>query len=230
MCSLQYASRPYCDLDQYLPDELPLEETLLYQSSEELIRSFNTNISISSHRVESDSFDPMYDDTEALAALVGDDLFSTNSMSSNSDDMSDYFHERSKVIPHMPVLSTEVQLCGNFPLSPLNENQRSNISSPSSPIYSNRVHSRRFHVFDQTTGRERRPYLHEFIRLLLENDEYSHIIQYIDKKQGIFKLHKPNEIAELWRHAKGRNSDTSKLIFIIQILIINMFFFNRNDV
>jgi len=182
--------------------------------------------------MESEVFIPANDDVEALTALSIDDVFST--MNSDSDDNTDYFHERSTVESHTPNLSSGSQLHATYPLSPSSinpsEKQRSKMSLPSSPLYSEHVDERKFHIVDQVTGRARRPYLHEYIRLLLENDEYSHIIQYVDRKQGIFKLHKPKEIADLWKRVKARNSDNSKLIFIIQNIIINIYsFFFRND-
>jgi hypothetical protein len=227
MCSPLFISQPSWDLGEYLPSELPFEETLAYQSPEGLIRSFKTNTLPPAHRIESEVFNPTNDDIEALSALSIDDLFST--MNSDSDDITDYFHERSTVVPHIPNLSSGSELHVTYPLSPSSinrsENQRRKMSSTSSPLHLECADERKFHIFDQVTGRARRPYLHEFIRLLLENDEYSYIIQYIDRKQGIFKLYKPKEIAELWKRVKGRNSDNSKFIFIIQIMIINIYSF-----
>ncbi|CAF4932534.1 unnamed protein product, partial [Rotaria magnacalcarata] len=63
--------------------------------------------------------------------------------------------------------------------------------------------------YDVLTGRLRRPLLHEFIRLLVEYDEYSDVAEYLDRERGIFKLHKPDEVAELWKCVKGRNSDNN---------------------
>lgn len=65
-------------------------------------------------------------------------------------------------------------------------------------------------IYDPTTARERRPLLYEFIRMLLDKDEYRHIAEYRDRNRGIFKLHAPKEVAKLWQRVKGRNSDTSK--------------------
>ncbi|CAF1336053.1 unnamed protein product [Didymodactylos carnosus] len=61
-------------------------------------------------------------------------------------------------------------------------------------------------VVDSTTKRERRPLLHEFLRRLLNNPEYHHLATYVVPKEGIFKLHKPDDVADLWQYIKGRKS------------------------
>ena len=82
-------------------------------------------------------------------------------------------------------------------------------------------------VYDEKHGRERRPFLHEFIRMLLDNDEYSHIAAYIDRKHGIFKLFSSKEVAQLWKRVKGRNSSSSKSILMKthQWLFLDLSFF-----
>ncbi|CAF1665735.1 unnamed protein product [Rotaria magnacalcarata] len=44
---------------------------------------------------------------------------------------------------------------------------------------------------------------------VLQYDEYSDVAEYLDRERGIFKLHKPDEVAELWKCVKGRNSDNN---------------------
>ncbi|CAF1238618.1 unnamed protein product [Didymodactylos carnosus] len=61
-------------------------------------------------------------------------------------------------------------------------------------------------VVDGTTKRKRRPYLHEFLRRLLDNPKCHDLATYIDPQKGIFKLHKPDTVADLWKYIKGRNS------------------------
>ncbi|CAF0981186.1 unnamed protein product [Didymodactylos carnosus] len=61
-------------------------------------------------------------------------------------------------------------------------------------------------VVDGTTKLKRRPLLHEFLRRLLDNPEYHDLATYVDPQQGIFRLHKPDEVADLWKSVKGRNS------------------------
>ncbi|CAF1413270.1 unnamed protein product [Didymodactylos carnosus] len=62
-------------------------------------------------------------------------------------------------------------------------------------------------VVDGTTKLKRRPLLHEFLRLLLDNPEYHDLATYVDPQKGIFKLHKPNAVADLWQYVKGRSSE-----------------------
>jgi hypothetical protein len=67
-------------------------------------------------------------------------------------------------------------------------------------------------------GKKRRPLLHEFLRMSLDNENYSHIVRYVDKRQGIFKFYDRNKAAELWELVKARNSDMSKFHFIYYYL------------
>ncbi|CAF0802628.1 unnamed protein product [Didymodactylos carnosus] len=60
-------------------------------------------------------------------------------------------------------------------------------------------------VGDEKTKIYRRPYLHEFLRLLLEKPNYRSYASYININEGIFKLHLPSSCAKLWQHVKGRH-------------------------
>jgi hypothetical protein len=210
MCSSQLMFQKSWDLGMYLPSELESEDTLSYQSPEALMSSIDFSQIPVSHRMEPNFFDPLNDDMEASSALSDDEVFSTNNDNFFMNDLASYFQGSSTVIPHTPNLSNKSV---NSPLSPT-PSESNSISSPNSPSCSNRFNTRKFLVFDVTTGRERRPLLHEFIRLLLEYAEYSHIAEYVDRKQGIFKLHKTKDISELWKQVKGRNSDNRKSIFL----------------
>jgi hypothetical protein len=198
MSSSQFLSQPSCDLDIYLPSELDSEESLSYQSPEMLIRLFQINTPSSAHRAETHLFDPLTDDMQALSVLTDEDYSSMSEEDFNTTNVTCYPWEQSTVVPHIP---SELQSNCSFPL----------LSTPNSPSYSNKIDVRRFNFIDEATGRERRPFLYEFIRSLLDHDEFSHIASYVDRKHGVFKLHKPKEIAQLWKQVKGRNSDNSKL-------------------
>lgn len=67
-------------------------------------------------------------------------------------------------------------------------------------------------IMDEASGRSRRPLLHEFLRQLLDNENFSHIATYVDRKRGIFKFQQKKVAAELWQIVKGRNSDTGNYI------------------
>jgi hypothetical protein len=79
------------------------------------------------------------------------------------------------------------------------------------------------------SGRKRRPLLHEFLRQLLDNRRYSSIATYVNKSQGIFKIHRRDVAASLWKHVKGRNSDSGNFLCVYYSLK-TISFFCRNDV
>jgi hypothetical protein len=216
MCSSTFISQPSWDLDMYLPSELDCEDAASYQSPEMLLRLFNIDTPSSAHRAGSQLFDPLSNDLEALSVLTDEDFASIDNTIYGMNNAIDYPWKQSTVVPHV---SSELNSSFNFSLSPSSNDtcarQQGNLSPPSSP--SCVINTKKFYVIEEATGRERRPFLYEFIRLVLENDEYSHIASYVDRKQGIFKLHKPKEIAQFWKQVKGRNSDNSKLISLKKI-------------
>ena len=67
-------------------------------------------------------------------------------------------------------------------------------------------------LIEDGTGKKRRPLLHEFLRRLVENEDYSHIAAYVNRKQGIFKIFDRKTAAALWQTVKGRNSDCGKFL------------------
>ena len=71
------------------------------------------------------------------------------------------------------------------------------------------IHIDEWLVMDNN-NRRRRPLLHEFLRQLLDNPNYSDIAEYVDKDKGIFKFYQRRTAAELWQSVKQRNSDSSK--------------------
>ncbi len=187
----QFVSQQSDDLSMYLPNAVALEDELFCLSVDALTHSIDFNCSYSAHRTDPDIFNPFEDDMEAVSVLNMDEFYDKN-------DLNIYLHEPSRVIPHIPRDSS--------PMSTIS----SHMSPPSSPLKSKSSNLKDFLVYDEVTGRERRPLLHEFIRLILEQDEYSYMAEYVDRKQGIFKLHRPKDVSELWKHVKGRNSDNSK--------------------
>jgi hypothetical protein len=220
------------DLGVYLPSQISIQEILAYESSDVLIRSIHIETLPSAHRYEFEMFDPINDDLDAVSKLTNDEqrsMFDDNAECCvDTDDFSKYFMEKSSVEPHIPNPLIESTFGGYLQLLPSSKdiytNQQTSPSTPSSPIDYNCSTTKKFRVFDDITGRERRPLLHEFIRLVLENDEYAHLAAYIDRKRGTFKLYKPKEVAELWKYVKGRNSDIGKSIFLRKTLF-NMIIF-----
>lgn len=51
--------------------------------------------------------------------------------------------------------------------------------------------------------------LREFLRLLLDNECYSSYASWLNKNEGLFKIHKSIEVANLWRRIKSRKTTGS---------------------
>jgi hypothetical protein len=62
-------------------------------------------------------------------------------------------------------------------------------------------------VQDSLSGRQRSPRLFEFLILLLEKSHYRSYASFTDRSKGIFQIHKPGKIAELWQAVKSRQSN-----------------------
>ncbi|CAF3625284.1 unnamed protein product [Adineta steineri] len=73
---------------------------------------------------------------------------------------------------------------------------------------SQRIDRNEWFIVSKVDGKKRPPLLHEFLRRLLDNQRYSHVAQYVDRRKGIFKFHQREEAANLWQHVKARNSDS----------------------
>ncbi|CAF4736382.1 unnamed protein product [Rotaria sp. Silwood2] len=150
---------------------------------------------------------------EALSTLTDSDMLPKYDNTLDKIDIATWFSEHCVVAPDVSTIedkgaSHDEKLLSVSSKRPY-KRQKSNKLSSNSSVPSNSMQIKMFLVFDEKTGRLRRPLLHEFIRTILENVEYSHIAEYIDRKQGIFKLYQPDEIAELWKQVKGRNSDNN---------------------
>lgn len=193
MSAAQFFSQQSYDLDAYLPQDIDFEDLLLFQSPDCLTHSFDFEPMPSAHRNDLHPFEPMVADVNATEVLTTQESCLPNDKQIR---INNYLSEQSMVIPHIPTPVKKTSARGKSPLSPTRTDRYDVIE--------------KFMVFDATTGRERRPLLHEFIRILLESGDYSHLAEYADRRQEIFKLHKPKEIAELWKRVKGRNSDNSK--------------------
>lgn len=60
-------------------------------------------------------------------------------------------------------------------------------------------------IIQETLSRKvHQPKLHEFLRLLLNNDLYVSYASWLNKDQGLFKIHKPTEVARIWGRIKAR--------------------------
>ncbi len=64
-----------------------------------------------------------------------------------------------------------------------------------------------FLITNSLSGKLRPPRQSEFLLLLLENPKYSSYITWLNKNEGIFKIHKPERVATLWRKVKNRHTN-----------------------
>lgn len=121
-----------------------------------------------------------------------------------------------ELAPHMPI----IQVQSTFDLDPpsFKKPLKKSLSrsSSSSSVDPQPINMNDWYVKDKN-GKKRRPLLHEFLRILLDNENYSHIAKYVDKKNGIFKFYHREKAAELWQLVKGRNTDSGKFYYCLKI-------------
>jgi hypothetical protein len=60
---------------------------------------------------------------------------------------------------------------------------------------------------DSVSRRQRSPRLFEFLILLLGKPHYESYASFSDRSKGIFQIHKPEKVAELWQAVKSRQSN-----------------------
>ncbi|CAM4792273.1 unnamed protein product [Rotaria magnacalcarata] len=117
-------------------------------------------------------------------------------INNSSNDFSDVDFGMSDVTHDTTNIELEPMLDCDLP--PIKESEEKQVSSKEDEWL----------ILDQNSGRLRRPLLHEFLRQLLDDENYSNVASYIDRKQGIFKFHQKKVAAQLWQLVKGRNSDS----------------------
>lgn len=61
-------------------------------------------------------------------------------------------------------------------------------------------------VIDIHTQRQRPPRLLEFLILLLEKSHYEPYASYTNRAEGVFHIHQPEKVAQLWEQVKNRHS------------------------
>ncbi|CAF0748541.1 unnamed protein product [Rotaria sp. Silwood1] len=62
-------------------------------------------------------------------------------------------------------------------------------------------------VEDSISKRQRSPRLFEFLILLLGKPQYKCYASFADRSKGIFQIHQPEKVAELWQAVKSRQSN-----------------------
>ncbi|CAF0885262.1 unnamed protein product [Rotaria sordida] len=75
------------------------------------------------------------------------------------------------------------------------------------PSYDVPLNRKEWLVEDLISKRQRSPRLFEFLILLLGKPQYICYASFIDKSKGIFHLHQPQKVAELWQAVKSRQSN-----------------------
>lgn len=61
-------------------------------------------------------------------------------------------------------------------------------------------------IQDLITRKVRAPRQNEFLYLLLENPRYTPYLSWLNKRDGVFKIHQPERVATLWRRVKSRQT------------------------
>jgi hypothetical protein len=61
-------------------------------------------------------------------------------------------------------------------------------------------------VNDSFSGKIRAPRQNEFLLLILKNPKYSSYISWLEKDEGLFKIHEPEQLAKLWTKVKNRQT------------------------
>ena len=64
-------------------------------------------------------------------------------------------------------------------------------------------------IRDVALCKGRPPRLWEFLRLLLDNECYTSYASWLNKTDGFFKIHKPDQVANLWLKVKKRRTSSS---------------------
>jgi hypothetical protein len=70
----------------------------------------------------------------------------------------------------------------------------------------NSINPKEWSVIDAQTHKPRPPRQNEFLLLLLANPSYSSYISWIDKSDGLCKIHQPQKVADLWAKVKNRQT------------------------
>jgi hypothetical protein len=61
-------------------------------------------------------------------------------------------------------------------------------------------------ITDSISNRPRSPRLYEFLILILKSFQYESYASFIDRAQGIFEIHQPGKVVQLWQQVKIRRS------------------------
>jgi hypothetical protein len=152
---------------------------------------------------------------EELFDFIETDNFYPFISNSQQDPMTTYltpmekFHQDQDMVPYQ-VSSREVM--GSDDVSTMSCSDDSESSSESaqsqSPVNEDKEYFdiSEWLIQDHVSRKVRPPKLYEFLRLLLNNPRYVSYASWINKNEGLFKIHRPSEVACLWKNIKVRRT------------------------
>jgi hypothetical protein len=79
-------------------------------------------------------------------------------------------------------------------------------SQPSDDDAKETLNFKEWIIQDDFACKIRPPKLCEFLRLLLSNSRYVSYASWLNENEGLFKIHQPMQIADLWGKIKGRKT------------------------
>jgi hypothetical protein len=100
--------------------------------------------------------------------------------------------------PNIPTFVAKRPVLPEEPQPPVNSAESSSPDIPTDP--------KEWLVTEQGSRRQRPPRLYEFLIMLLEKPHYASYASYKDKSQGVFEIHEPEKVANLWQQVKNRQS------------------------
>ena len=62
-------------------------------------------------------------------------------------------------------------------------------------------------INDNNSGKVRAPRQNEFLYFLLEDSRYSSYLSWLDRSEGLFKIHQPERVVHLWTKVKNRQTN-----------------------
>ncbi|CAF0785063.1 unnamed protein product [Adineta steineri] len=86
---------------------------------------------------------------------------------------------------------------------------RSNTPIPSDNDDKEQFNPKEWLVRDASSRQIRQPKLYEFLHLLVDNSRYNSYASWLNKDEGLFKIHKPAHAANLWKQVKRRRTKGS---------------------
>ena len=104
--------------------------------------------------------------------------------------------------------TTEPDQTCDFSGSPVAISNTVEIPDHSSPTISVPAARKYWLVDDAVSKRARAPKLYEFLVLLVKNPKYEDVASFTDREKGIFQIHQPEKVAELWQSVKNRQSNS----------------------